>query len=77
MGRLRLLGTFLAGFLLLAPWILSPPGHAFWFDEVFTANLVTFRTSLQTVLERVGKEDAHPPGFYLLAWTYALSLIHI
>lgn len=71
LGRLRLLGTFLAGFLLLAPWILSPPGHAFWFDEVFTANLVTFRTSLQTVLERVGKEDAHPPGFYLLAWTYA------
>ncbi|WP_244454927.1 hypothetical protein [Thermus thermophilus] len=58
-----------AGLFLLA--VLPPSGRAFWFDEVFTANLVTFRTSPQKVLERVEEEDAHPPGFYLLAWAYA------
>ncbi len=63
--------AFLLGaglFLLVA---LPPSGGAFWFDEVFTANLVTFRTSPQGVLERVEGGDAHPPGFYVLAWAYA------
>lgn len=64
--RASLLGAGL--FLLVA---LPPSGGAFWFDEIFTANLVTFRTSPQTVLERVRERDAHPPGFYLLAWAYA------
>ena len=61
-----LLGVVL--FLLLA---LPPSPRGFWFDEVYTANLVTFRLSPGRVVERVAQGDAHPPGFYLLAWAYA------
>jgi hypothetical protein len=63
--------VFLLGAGLFLALALPLPGHAFWFDEVFTANLVTFKTSPLKVVERVAKEDAHPPGFYLLAWAYA------
>lgn len=74
-GRTRpLLGMgapALLGVLLLLLVALPPAGGSFWFDEVFTANLVTFRLTPERVVERVAREDAHPPGFYLLAWAYA------
>lgn len=47
------------------------PDDSFWFDEVFTANLTTFRTSPGEVIKRVGEGDAHPPLYYLYAWTCA------
>ena len=65
-ARLFLLG---AGLFLLAAW--PPRSHGLWFDEVYTANLVTFRVSLETLLHRVARGDAHPPGFYVLAWAWA------
>lgn len=44
---------------------------SFWFDEVFTANLVTFKTSISSVIDAVARTDAHPPGHYLLSWLWA------
>lgn len=63
--------SFLLGAALLLGVALPLPRGDFWFDEAFTANLTTFRTSPQKVVERVAREDAHPPGFYLLAWAHA------
>lgn len=63
--------AFLLGAGLLLGVALPLPGYAFWFDEAFTANLTTFRTSPLAVVERVAQGDAHPPLFYLTAWAWA------
>lgn len=43
----------------------------FWFDEVYTANLVTFRTTPDYIISFVAENDSHPPFSYLLAWFWA------
>ncbi|MDR6218471.1 glycosyltransferase family 39 protein [Deinococcus soli (ex Cha et al. 2016)] len=60
--------AFLAA-LLLRTFHLDAQG--FWFDEIFTANLTTFRTSLPDVLTYLKTNDAHPPLHYVLSWLWA------
>lgn len=52
------------GAFLLVAW--PPPRQPLWFDEVFTANLVTFKNDPGQLLSRVLERDAHPPLYYLL-----------
>lgn len=62
---------FLLGVGLALLLLLPIPQEPFWFDEVFTANLVTFQNSPKEILSRVATGDAHPPLFYLLAYAWA------
>lgn len=70
MKRLGLLAALVLPLLLVAL-----PSTPFWFDEVFTANLVTFQQSPATVVRLVAEKDAHPPLFYLeaLAWSHLVG----
>jgi hypothetical protein len=47
------------------------PEDPLWFDEVFTANLTTFRAGPSEVARRLAEGDAHPPLHYLYAWACA------
>lgn len=47
------------------------PEDPLWFDEVFTANLTTFRAGPSEVVRRLAEGDAHPPLHYLYAWACA------
>ncbi len=67
----RLLIALLLGLTTASFYASLIPDDPFWFDEVFTANLTTFRTSPGEVVKRVGEGDAHPPLYYLYAWTCA------
>ncbi len=44
---------------------------SFWFDEVYVANLVTYKRSLQGMWEYIVADDAHPPLYYTLMWAWA------
>jgi len=67
----RLLVALLLGLATASFYASLIPDDPFWFDEVFTANLTTFRTSPGEVVKRVGEGDAHPPLYYLYAWACA------
>jgi len=67
----RLLVALLLGLATTSFYASLIPDDPFWFDEVFTANLTTFRTSPGEVVKRVGEGDAHPPLYYLYAWACA------
>jgi hypothetical protein len=67
----RLFMAFLLGLATAFFYAFLIPDDPFWFDEVFTANLTTFRTSAVDVVKRVGEGDAHPPLYYLYAWACA------
>lgn len=60
------------GAVLLSLAILPLPNTPFWFDEVFTANLTTFRNTPAQVVNTVINKDAHPPLYYLLmlGWSH-------
>lgn len=62
---------FLAGAALAFLLLLPAPRVPFWFDEVYSANLVTFQASPGHLVLRVASEDAHPPLYYLLLYGYA------
>lgn len=63
---------YLFPLLLLALLVRLPlMGDGFWFDEVYSANLVTFQKTPIQLLDQVRREDAHPPLFYLLLWGWA------
>lgn len=56
-------------------WALSEaPGVPFWYDEVWTAQLATFPTSLSALVQRAAREDYHPPLGYLAYRAYAALL---
>ena len=67
----RFLVAILLGLATASFYASLIPDDPFWFDEVFTANLTTFRTSPGEVVKRVGEGDAHPPLHYLYIWTCA------
>jgi hypothetical protein len=60
------LGTALALF-----YASLVPDDPLWFDEVFTANLTTFRAGPREVVRRLAEGDAHPPLHYLYTWACA------
>jgi hypothetical protein len=70
-GKSRHLVAILLGLATASFYASLVPGDPFWFDEVFTANLTTFRTSPGEVVKRVGEGDAHPPLHYLYVWACA------
>lgn len=57
--------TLLAGVLYF-----PPPSKPYWFDEVYTAHMSTFRHPLLGYLKGA-YEDPHPPLYYLLARAWA------
>lgn len=69
MGRKRILLLTLG--LALYPWFLTGvPDTPLWFDEVFTANLVSFRKQPLDIIRFLPPHDPHPPLFYLYAWVW-------
>lgn len=61
----------LLAFLAVLAYGSLVPRDPLWFDEVFTANLVTFRAGPAEVVRQAAGGDAHPPLFYLYAWACA------
>lgn len=47
------------------------PGLPFWFDEIWTAQFATFSVPIHKVVERLAKEDLHPPLGYLAYYPWA------
>lgn len=76
MSRLRGRGVtlLLLGLVLLvgtATRLIGLDQYGFWFDEIFTANQVTFETTPRTIISFLAGTDAHPPGHYLVSWLWA------
>ena len=70
---LFLLGALLA-FLPRLSAFFALQGLPFWFDEAWTAQFATFPSSFLAVVERVAREDLHPPLGYLAYKAWALLL---
>lgn|GEM_PF-660350 len=70
---LFLLGALLALLPRLSAFF-ALRGLPFWFDEVWTAQFATFPSSFLAVVERVAREDLHPPLGYLAYKAWALLL---
>lgn len=63
--------TVAVAVIALAVRLFHLGSAGFWFDEIFTAQLTTFRTSLGAVVSHVASDDAHPPLHYVLSWLWA------
>lgn len=79
MIRARQNGAVLASVILVlaaAAWVRMSglDEHGFWFDEVFTANQVTFARTLPKVVDAVATTDSHPPGHYVASWFWARAV---
>ncbi|XOB98003.1 glycosyltransferase family 39 protein [Deinococcota bacterium DY0809b] len=68
MGLFPAIAVFAAAVLARLPWLGQ---RSFWFDEFYTANLVTFKTTIPQIVSKVAQDDAHPPLFYLITWIWA------
>ncbi len=68
MGLVAAVTVFVTAVLARLPWLGE---RSFWFDEFYTANLVTFKTTVPQIISTVAEKDAHPPLFYLVTWVWA------
>ncbi len=64
----RILTVATAAVLVRLPWLQA---RSLWFDEIFTANAVTYEKSLAGIINVTIARDAHPPLYYLLMWFWA------